>query len=52
MEPRNEPLEPTVTQQPERRGAPEQEENRREEEEGYDQPESSAQKQPHPGPQP
>jgi hypothetical protein len=51
MEPKKEPLEPTITQQPERRGAPEQEEDRREDE-GYDQPESSAQKQPPPGPQP
>ena len=52
MEPKNEPLEPTVSQEPERRGAAEDTEQDRREDEGYDQPESSAQKAPAPGPQP
>ncbi len=54
MDPKNEPLEPTIEQQPERRGAgagqfPEEEQR---EESGLSQPESSAQKTPAPGPQP
>lgn len=52
MEPRNEPLEPTIEQAPERRGAAEEEEEDRREESGLSQPESSAQKAPAPGPQP
>ncbi len=52
MEPKNEPLEPTVTQEPERRGAAEPQPAERREDEGFDQPESSAQKTPPPGPQP
>ncbi len=52
MEPKNEPLEPTVSQEPERRGAADEQEEERREEEGYDQPESSAQRAPAPGPRP
>ncbi len=54
MDPKNEPLEPTVEQAPERRGAAEghlETEDEREES-GLSQPESSAQKLPQPGPQP
>ncbi len=52
MEPKNEPLEPTIEQQPERpRAGPQPEEDPREES-GLSQPESSAQKTPAPGPQP
>jgi hypothetical protein len=53
MEPKNEPLEPTVEQAPERRTSGEEvlaEEER--EESGLAQPESSAQKSPQPGPKP
>jgi hypothetical protein len=53
MPTKNEPLEPTVEQAPERRtggeGLPEDEER---EESGLSQPESSAQKRPQPGPEP
>src|SRR5512133_3223494 len=52
MEPKNEPLEPTIKNEPERRGAAEPDEETRREDEGYDQPRSSAQKTPPPGPQP
>lgn len=53
MEPKNEPLEPTLSQEPERRGAFEQTEDEdQREESGLSQPESSAQKMPAPGPQP
>ncbi len=52
MDPKNEPLEPTIEQQPERRGASEQEDQDAREESGLSQPESSAQKSPAPGPQP
>jgi hypothetical protein len=53
VEPKNEPLEPTLEQAPERRGATEghPDEDEREES-GLSQPESSAQKTPPPGPQP
>ena len=53
MEPKNEPLEPTIEQAPERRSSGEQlptEDER--EQSGLEQPESSAQKAPQPGPQP
>jgi hypothetical protein len=53
MEPKNEPLEPTVEQAPERRTSGEEvlgEEER--EESGLAPPESSAQKPPQPGPKP
>ncbi len=52
MEPKNEPLEPTIEQQPERRGAGELPSEEEREESGLSQPESSAQKTPAPGPQP
>ncbi len=52
MDPKNEPLEPTVTQEPERRSADELEDEDKREESGLSQPESSAQKMPAPGPQP
>ncbi|GEJ58220.1 hypothetical protein [Anaeromyxobacter diazotrophicus] len=52
MEPKNEPLEPTVEQAPERRGAPDGNLEDEREESGLSQPESSAQKLPPPGPQP
>lgn len=53
MEPKNEPLEPTIEQAPERKSAAEDfpSEDEREES-GLSQPESSAQKAPQPGPQP
>ncbi len=53
MEPKNEPLEPTIEQAPERRAANANEgpEDEREES-GLSQPESSAQKTPPPGPTP
>jgi hypothetical protein len=55
MDPEREPLKPTIEQVPERRSAeqtpPTPEEDVREEE-GWDQPESSAQKAPPPGPHP
>lgn len=52
MDPRNEPLEPTLEQAPERRGAAEGHPEDEREESGLSQPESSAQKTPPPGPQP
>ncbi len=52
MDPKNEPLEPTVEQHPERRGASEEQSEDEREESGLTQPESSAQKSPAPGPQP
>jgi hypothetical protein len=52
MDPKNEPLEPTIEQQPERRGAGAEPEEDQREESGLSQPESSAQKNPAPGPQP
>ncbi len=53
MEPKKEPLEPTIEQAPERRtsGEPLPSEEEREES-GLAQPESSAQKAPQPGPEP
>jgi hypothetical protein len=53
MDPKNEPLEPTIEQAPERRTSSEElpgEDER--EESGLTQPESSAQKAPPPGPRP
>jgi hypothetical protein len=53
MEPKNEPLEPTVEQAPERRASDEPMPNEEEREEsGLSQPESSPQKAPPPGPRP
>jgi hypothetical protein len=53
MEPKNEPLEPTIERAAERRtsneGLPDEDQR---EESGLSQPESSAQKTPPPGPQP
>ncbi len=52
MDPKNEPLEPTIEQEPERRGAEQLPTEDEREESGLTQPESSAQKAPAPGPQP
>jgi hypothetical protein len=51
MDPKNEPLEPTLDQEPKPRSASPEEQDEREEE-GLTQPESSAQKAPPPGPRP
>jgi hypothetical protein len=52
MEPKNEPLEPTIEQAPERRAGNDMLPEDEREESGLTQPESSAQKAPPPGPQP